>query len=79
MAIPYVQLYVRIGVTVNPLLVNVGKLHTSFIAEIAGHSKITMNQVIDGAKHAHVIRHRVGVRVKDVYEVRKIDDSYFAE
>jgi hypothetical protein len=26
-----------------------------------------------------MIRHRVGVRVKDVYEVRKIDDSYFAE
>jgi len=26
-----------------------------------------------------MIRHRVGVRIKDVYEVRKIDESYFVE
>jgi len=26
-----------------------------------------------------MIRHRVGVRVKDVYEVRKIDENYFVE
>jgi restriction system protein len=36
--------------------------------------------LIDGQALANLmIRHRVGVRVKDVYEVRKIDDSYFAE
>jgi hypothetical protein len=26
-----------------------------------------------------MIRHRVSVRVKDVYEVRKIDENYFVE
>jgi restriction endonuclease Mrr len=26
-----------------------------------------------------MIRHRVGIRVKDIYEVRKIDESYFVE
>jgi restriction system protein len=36
--------------------------------------------LIDGQALANLmIRHRVGVRVKDVYEVRRIDDSYFAE
>src|SRR5580704_8543419 len=36
--------------------------------------------LIDGQGLANLmIRHRVGVRIKDVYEVRKIDDSYFAE
>ena len=36
--------------------------------------------LIDGQALANLmIRHRVGIRVKDVYEVRKIDDSYFAE
>ena len=36
--------------------------------------------LIDGQALANLmIRHRVGVRVKDVYEVRKIDDNYFAE
>jgi restriction system protein len=36
--------------------------------------------LIDGQALANLmIRHRVGVRVNDVYEVRKIDDSYFAE
>jgi len=36
--------------------------------------------LIDGQGLANLmIRHRVGVRVKDVYEVRKIDESYFVE
>jgi restriction system protein len=36
--------------------------------------------LIDGQALANLmIRHRVSVRVKDVYEVREIDDSYFAE
>jgi restriction system protein len=36
--------------------------------------------LIDGQALANLmIRHRVGVRVKDVYEVRKIDESYFVE
>jgi restriction system protein len=36
--------------------------------------------LIDGQELANLmIRHRVGVRVKDVYEVRKIDENYFAE
>ncbi|HEY1888274.1 MAG TPA: restriction endonuclease [Roseiarcus sp.] len=36
--------------------------------------------LIDGQGLANLmIRHRVGVRIKDVYEVRKIDDSYFVE
>ena len=36
--------------------------------------------LIDGQGLANLmIRHRVGVRIKDVYEVRKIDDSYFTE
>ena len=50
-----------------------------FIAEIVGHSEITAGQAVDSAERAYVSRHRVGIRVKDVYEVRKIDDSYFAE
>ena len=36
--------------------------------------------LIDGQELANLmIRHRVGVRVKDVYEVRKIDENYFVE
>jgi restriction system protein len=36
--------------------------------------------LIDGQGLANLmIRHRVGVRIKDVYEVRKIDESYFVE
>jgi restriction system protein len=36
--------------------------------------------LIDGQGLANLmIRHRVGVRVKDVYEVRKIDEAYFVE
>ena len=36
--------------------------------------------LIDGQELANLmIRHRVGVRVKDVYEVRKIDENYFIE
>ena len=36
--------------------------------------------LIDGQELATLmIRHRVGVRVKDVYEVRKIDENYFVE
>jgi restriction system protein len=36
--------------------------------------------LIDGEELATLmIRHRVGVRVKDVYEVRKIDENYFVE
>jgi restriction system protein len=36
--------------------------------------------LIDGQALANLmIRHRVGVRIKDVYEVRKIDESYFVE
>ena len=36
--------------------------------------------LIDGPELANLmIRHRVGVRVKDVYEVRKIDENYFIE
>jgi restriction system protein len=36
--------------------------------------------LIDGQELASLmIRHRVGIRVKDVYEVRKIDENYFAE
>ena len=36
--------------------------------------------LIDGQELANLmIRHRVGIRVKDVYEVRKIDENYFAE
>ena len=36
--------------------------------------------LIDGQALANLmIRHRVGIRVKDVYEVRKIDESYFVE
>jgi restriction system protein len=36
--------------------------------------------LIDGHELATLmIRHRVGVRVKDVYEVRKIDENYFVE
>jgi restriction system protein len=36
--------------------------------------------LIDGQGLANLmIRHRVGVRIKDVYEVRKIDDNYFIE
>jgi restriction system protein len=36
--------------------------------------------LIDGQGLATLmIRHRVGVRVKDVYEVRKIDEAYFIE
>jgi restriction system protein len=36
--------------------------------------------LIDGQALANLmIRHRVGVRIKDVYEVRKIDETYFVE
>ncbi len=36
--------------------------------------------LIDGQALANLmIRHRVGVRVKDVYEVRKLDETYFVE
>ena len=36
--------------------------------------------LIDGQELANLmIRHRVGVRVKDAYEVRKIDENYFVE
>jgi restriction system protein len=36
--------------------------------------------LIDGQELATLmIRHRVGVRIKDVYEVRKIDENYFIE
>lgn len=36
--------------------------------------------LIDGRELATLmIRHRVGVRVKDVYEVKKIDEDYFVE
>ena len=36
--------------------------------------------LIDGEELANLmIRHRVGIRVKDVYEVRKIDENYFVE
>lgn len=36
--------------------------------------------LIDGSELASLmIRHRVGVRVKDVYEVKKIDDDYFVD
>jgi restriction system protein len=36
--------------------------------------------LIDGQELASLmIRHRVGIRVKDVYEVRKIDENYFIE
>ena len=36
--------------------------------------------LIDGAELANLmIRHRVGVRIKDVYEVKKIDEDYFVE
>jgi restriction system protein len=36
--------------------------------------------LIDGQELATLmIRHRVGVRIKDVYEVRKIDENYFVE
>ena len=36
--------------------------------------------LIDGQELANLmIRHRVGVRIKDVYEVRKIDENYFVE
>jgi len=36
--------------------------------------------LIDGQELATLmIRHRVGVRVKEVYEVRKIDEDYFVE
>jgi restriction system protein len=36
--------------------------------------------LIDGQELATLmIRHRVGIRVKDVYEVRKIDENYFVE
>ena len=36
--------------------------------------------LIDGQELASLmIRHRVGVRIKDVYEVRKIDENYFVE
>jgi restriction system protein len=36
--------------------------------------------LIDGQELANLmIRHRVGVRVKEVYEVRKIDENYFVE
>jgi restriction system protein len=36
--------------------------------------------LIDGAELANLmIRHRVGVRVKQVYEIKKIDEDYFVE
>jgi restriction system protein len=36
--------------------------------------------LIDGEELAKLmIRHRVGVRVKDIYEVRKVDENYFIE
>jgi restriction system protein len=36
--------------------------------------------LVDGQELANLmIRHRVGIRVKDVYEVRKIDENYFIE
>ena len=36
--------------------------------------------LIDGPELAKLmIRHRVGVRVKDVYEIKKIDEDYFVE
>jgi hypothetical protein len=74
-----VHSYVQTDVAVNQLSVDVGQLHTSFIAEIPGCAEMMMGQAVDGAERAYAIRHRVGVRVKDVYEVRKIDDNYFAE
>jgi restriction endonuclease Mrr len=38
-----------------------------------------MSMALRKSPDAMMIRHRVGVRVKDVYEVRKIDESYFVE
>jgi restriction system protein len=36
--------------------------------------------LIDGQELANLmIRHRVGIRVKDVYEIRKVDENYFVE
>ena len=36
--------------------------------------------LIDGPELARLmIRHRVGVRVKEIYEVKKIDEDYFVE
>ena len=36
--------------------------------------------LIDGGELANLmIRHRVGVRIKDTYEVKKIDEDYFVE
>lgn len=36
--------------------------------------------LIDGAELANLmIRHKLGVRVKDTYEVKKIDENYFSE
>jgi restriction system protein len=36
--------------------------------------------LIDGQELATLmIRHRVGVRTKDVYEVKRIDEDYFVE
>jgi restriction system protein len=39
-----------------------------------------MGVLIDEKELASLmIRHRVGVRIRDVYEVRKIDENYFVE
>jgi len=36
--------------------------------------------LIDGQELANLmIRHRVGVRIKDTYELKKIDEDYFVE
>ena len=36
--------------------------------------------LIDGQELATLMmRHRVGVRIKDVYEVKRIDEAYFVE
>ena len=43
-------------------------------------NRLVVHVLIDGQELATLmIRHRVGVRVKDVYEVRKIDENYFVE
>jgi len=36
--------------------------------------------LIDGPELARLrIRHRVGLRVKEIYEMKKIDEDYFVE
>jgi len=36
--------------------------------------------LIDGVELANLmIRHRVGIRVRDTYEIKRIDEDYFVE